>query len=72
MSPNRKLYTPGEAAELLGIGRSTVYELIHRGELAETRIGRRVFLTASALEDVLGERPPPPSEIAVKAISEGA
>jgi excisionase family DNA binding protein len=65
VSANRKLYTPGEAAELLGIGRSTVYELIHRGELRGTRVGRRVFLTASALEDVLGERPPPPSEIAV-------
>ncbi len=62
---NRKLYTPGEAAKLLGVGRSTVYELIHRGDLPGTRIGRRVFLTSAALEDVLGERPPPPSEIAV-------
>ncbi len=65
MSSKRRLYTPGEAAVLLGIGRSTVYELISRGELPGTRIGRRVFLTASTLEGVLGERPPPPSEIAV-------
>lgn len=65
VSSKRKLYTPREAAILLGIGRSTVYELISRGELAGTRVGRRVFLTASTLESVLGERPPPPSEIAV-------
>ena len=64
-SINRKLYTPGEAAELLGVGRSTVYDLIQRGELAGTRIGRRVFLTASVLEGVLGERPPPPAELVV-------
>ena len=65
MKSNRRLYTPSEAAQLLGVGRSTVYELIQRGELPGTRVGRRVFLTASALEAVLGERPPPPSEIAV-------
>lgn len=64
MSANRRLYTPSEAAELIGIGRSTVYEFIARGELASTRVGRRVFLTAATLECVLGERPPPPSEMA--------
>ena len=60
---NRKLYTPAEAAELLGVGRSTVYELIARGELPGTRVGRRVFVTAATLEMMLGERPPPPSEL---------
>ena len=62
---NRKLYTPSEAALLLGIGRSTAYELIGRGDLRGTRIGGRIFLTAATLEELLGERPPPPSEIAV-------
>lgn len=65
MVGNRRLYTPREAAALLGIGRSTIYELIKRGELPGTRVGRRVFLTASTLEGVPGERPPPPSEIAI-------
>ncbi|MBT8493359.1 MAG: helix-turn-helix domain-containing protein, partial [Deltaproteobacteria bacterium] len=35
------MYTVGEAAELLGIGRSTAYELAQRGELDVVRIGGR-------------------------------
>jgi excisionase family DNA binding protein len=62
---NRKLYTAPEAAQLLGVGRSTVYELIARGDVPATRVGRRVFLTASTLEALLDERPPPPCDIAV-------
>lgn len=61
---NRRLYTPAEVAELLGVGRSTVYELIGRGELPGTRVGRRVFVTSATLEMLLGERPPPPAELA--------
>ena len=30
---NRMLYTASEVAELLGLGRSTVYDLVDRGEL---------------------------------------
>lgn len=65
MNRNRKLYTPGEAAQVLGVGRSTVYDLIARGEVAGIRVGRRVFVTAATLEDLIGERPPPPCDIAM-------
>jgi excisionase family DNA binding protein len=36
----RLLVTPEEAAGLLSIGRTTVYELISRGELQSVHIGR--------------------------------
>jgi excisionase family DNA binding protein len=37
----RLLYRPEEAAEVLGISRSTVYEEIRTGRLQSVRIGRR-------------------------------
>lgn len=39
--PERLLYRIDEAAESMGVGRSTVYEMIWRGELATVRIGKR-------------------------------
>lgn len=44
MTTERLLLKPEEAAEVLSIGRSKVYELIGTGELASVRIGtsRRV------------------------------
>jgi excisionase family DNA binding protein len=37
----RGLYTVIEAAQLLGVGRSTMYELVHRGEVASIRLAAR-------------------------------
>ena len=39
-----------EAASRLGLGRSTVYELIQAGELPVVRIGKSVRIPASRLE----------------------
>lgn len=33
-----------------GLGRTTLYELIKRGELTQVHIGRRGFITAASLE----------------------
>lgn len=45
----RLLLTPQEAAAALGIGRSTVYELILRDELASVKIGASRRIPADAL-----------------------
>lgn len=65
VSPNRRMYTITEAAELLGIGRSTAYELAQRGELDVVHIGGRRLVSPSVLEGLLGERPPPPFELVI-------
>ena len=39
-----------EAAQLLAIGRSTVYELIAVGHLETVHIGRSVRITAASIE----------------------
>ena len=60
----RGLYTVVEAAQLVGVGRSTMYELVHRGEVASIRVGRKVLIMRSTLEALLGFTPPSPAELA--------
>ena len=63
-SPNLRLvYTVAEAAELLGIGRSTAYDLVARGELPTVRLGHRVVVSRPALTALLGFEPPLPGEL---------
>ncbi|AGK96065.1 substrate-binding domain-containing protein [Clostridium pasteurianum] len=50
MSENSSL-TPQEVADILKIAKTTVYELIKRGELNAYRIGRRVRVEQSDVED---------------------
>jgi excisionase family DNA binding protein len=59
----RRTYTLPEVAALLGIGRSTAYDLVARGELQATRIGRRWIVSPVVLEKMLGERPPLPRDL---------
>ena len=60
----RRVYTVAEAAALLGVGRSTAYELIARGELDARNIGRRLIVTRPTLTELLGCEPPLPAELA--------
>lgn len=56
----RRMYTVTEAAQLLGLGRSTAYELVATGGLPAIRMGRRWLISPAVLRDLLGEQPPPP------------
>ena len=40
-----------DAARLIGVGRSTIYELAARGEIPVVRIGRAVRVPAHALQE---------------------
>lgn len=62
----RGLYTVIEAARLLGVGRSTMYELVQRGEVSSLRLGRKVLITRTTLEELLGFTPPTPAELAAE------
>lgn len=46
---NRLVSIPEARAFLGGIGHTTIYELINRGELLKVNIGRRGFITAESL-----------------------
>jgi excisionase family DNA binding protein len=47
----RLLLTVEEAAELLHLGRSTVFDLIRSGELPSVKIGRSRRIPADSLRD---------------------
>lgn len=42
--PTKITYTVTEAAELLGISRSSAYECVRRGEIPSLTLGRRVVI----------------------------
>ena len=49
------LLTPAEAAELLGLGRSTVYELLASGALESICIGRARRIPRDALDGYVAQ-----------------
>ena len=50
------LLKPSEAAEVLGIGRSLIYELIARREIPSVRLGRCIRIRRDSLEQWLKEQ----------------
>jgi len=46
--------TVKQAAKLLGIGRSTAYELVHTGAIPSLRLGRRIVVPVCQVEAMLG------------------
>jgi excisionase family DNA binding protein len=52
----RLLYTMAEAAAVLGIGRSTVYELARTGALPVMHVGRAVRVPREAIEEWVREQ----------------
>jgi excisionase family DNA binding protein len=51
---DRWTVTVEEAAQMLGISRSSAYECVKRGELRALRLGRRLVVPRVVLEDLLG------------------
>ncbi len=64
-TPNagRLLLTPGEAAQVLAVGRTTLYALMKEGHLRPVHIGRSCRLSRAELERYVREleAPPPPA-----------
>ena len=50
-SARRLLYPVREAAEQLGIQRTSLYELLKGGQLERVKIGRRTLITAESLTE---------------------
>ena len=47
-------YTAREAAERLGIGLTSLYAGVQRGEIPSIRVGRRVLIPRRSLDAMLG------------------
>lgn len=59
----RQVYTVDDVADVLGIARSTAYDLIYRREIASVRLGRKIVVTRPTLTKILGFAPPLPAEL---------
>jgi excisionase family DNA binding protein len=53
-------YTVTEAAELLGISRTTAYACVKRGEIPSVTLGRRILISRTQLEQLLASLPTTP------------
>ena len=53
----RLTITVGEAAEMLGISRSSAYQYATRNEIPTLRLGRRVLIPLAPFLAMLGEKP---------------
>jgi excisionase family DNA binding protein len=56
------LLTPEEAAQVLRVGRTTVYALMKAGELRPVHIGRSCRLSRAELERYVARLQPPPPQ----------
>lgn len=57
MSNPSLLYSVDEAAELLRIGRTRLYELLNAGELPAKKVGKRTFVPRQAIMDFIQQAP---------------
>ena len=49
----RQTYTVPEVAKILGIGRNTAYEICRNGEIPTIKIGGRVLVPRTAIDELL-------------------
>ena len=52
--PEKIVYSPGEAAQVLGVGRSMIYSLIYQNQIPHIKYGSRYIIPRAALEKQLG------------------
>lgn len=53
LKDNRLTVYVAEAAELLGLGRNTTYDLVRSGRLRSVRVGRRLVIPRSEIDAFL-------------------
>jgi excisionase family DNA binding protein len=58
------LYRPKEAAQVLGIGRATLYDLMHAGKIRSVKDGHMRFITLDALRDYVRQLEDQADEVA--------
>jgi excisionase family DNA binding protein len=65
-------YRVGDACRILGIGRTTLYAAIKRGEIKSQKVGRRTLIPAEALKLWLNSRPAPHAQRGSRSIPPSA
>ena len=50
---DKKAYTVQEAAKILSLGKTTVYELIWQNKLKHIKIGRKIIIPEAAIQEFI-------------------
>ena len=61
---DKLLYRPKEAAQMLGIGHATLYELMHAGRIRSVKDGSMRFITLDALREYVRQLEDQADEVA--------
>ncbi len=56
-SIKRVLYRPLEAAEAMGTSKTTIYDMVARGELSAVRIGKSIRIPVAGIDEWLRRQP---------------
>jgi excisionase family DNA binding protein len=56
IDPARVVYSVREVARMLGVGKSTVYDAINRGDVPTVRLGRRTLVPRWFIDSQLEKR----------------
>ena len=56
MTTRKRAYSVAEAAEALGVSTWLIREAVRRGEIYCTRIGRRIIIPSSVIDEILCDR----------------
>ena len=51
---SRPTCTVIEAAKVLGVSRQSVYDAVHRGDMAHMRVGAKILIATAPLREALG------------------
>lgn len=54
-APERLAFSPDEAAAALGLGRTTIYQLLTAGAIRSVKVGKRRLIPRNALDEFLDE-----------------
>lgn len=57
VSQGKLCFSPAEAAKALGIGRSTLFDLLARGEIKARKLGTRTLIPAAELSRYVEDLP---------------
>lgn len=52
---DKKTFNVSEASKILGVSRSLMYRVIHKGELPIIKLGNRILISHYTIENILNE-----------------
>ena len=72
IAPERRGFSVPEAAQIIGVGKTTLWEAVYRGEVKVARLGSRVIVPKGEIDRLLGDEAAPQTPHEGGEASDGA